>query len=74
MGREKPEMGPDDLDYRSVLERSAHQLAALTQAIHDLGRHGPAVMQKGSTILDTCEQQIRRLSSQASSGHSGEEI
>jgi hypothetical protein len=66
-------MGLEDLDYRSVLERSAHQLAALTQAIHDLGRHGPAVMHKGSAILDTCEQEIRRLSSQAASDHSGEQ-
>jgi hypothetical protein len=74
MGREKPEMGPDDLDYRSALERSAHQLAALTRAIHDLERHGPAVMHEGSTILDTCEQQIKRLSSLAAPGHTGEEI
>jgi hypothetical protein len=53
-------------DFSALLERSAHQLAALTQAVHDLGHHGPAVMQKGLTILDACETQIRRLSRQAS--------
>jgi hypothetical protein len=65
MGRDKPETGLHGLDYSAVLERAAHQLAALTQAVHDLGRHGPAVMQQGSTILGDCEEQIRQLSSQA---------
>ena len=61
MGRDKPEKGLRDLDYAAALERSAHQLATLTQAVHDLGRHGPAAMQAGSTILAACEEEIRRL-------------
>src|SRR5579864_4395337 len=47
MGRDKPDMGRQDLDYAAVLERSAHQIATLNQAVHYLGRYGAAVMQEG---------------------------
>jgi hypothetical protein len=64
--REKPETDLDVVRYSDVLETSAQKLAMLAQAVHDLGRLGPAAMQQGATILDACEAEIRRLANRSS--------
>jgi hypothetical protein len=68
MRHDEPETDRGDQDYSVVLETSAHKLAVLAQAVHQLGRLGPTVMREGVAILDACEAQIRNLSNRPSDG------